>query len=241
MAEFNPDIYFNKYRKHKLVLLILLPLLAAGSIIGLLQEKEFFIVIRVICVFLLFIDIGIVVAFLSKKFYNWIIGFLIIVIVAIIFKNQRWPLSSEFFTWGYGGLGTVSLLLSVTFLKRYQHNSFLRYIGFFSSIVLFFTSLGVLWRTNHWPFTQFMLSFGMILFIPFLFAFVMTLPNANFVNWAKSDRTVFFRAIIVPMIFLYFVALIIIVFPDFWTTLLRSDLQPFGMDSIELIEKAGLQ
>jgi hypothetical protein len=240
MNDLTQDIFYSKHSRLKKVLSFILPFLAAGAVLWF--TSNFLVnIFGLVCIFLLFIDIGIIAAFLTKKFYNWIIAFIVLVIVAIQFKHNRWPGGSEGFTLGYGGLGTISLFLSFTFLKWFNHNRFLKYIGFVSSIVLFFTSIGVLWKTNHWPLTPYFLNFGMIMFIPFLFAFVLSLPNANFVNWNKYDRIVFFRGIIIPMIFLYFVSVLIIVFPDFWVTLIRADLRPFSMEPFELLHKSGLR
>ena len=137
-------------------------------------------------------------------------------------------------------MGSVSLFTSIIYLKRYPNIPFLKYFGFFSSIVLFIVSIGLLWKTQHWPFAGVLLNVGLITFITFLFAFAFILPNANFINWNKFERIVFFRAIIIPMVFVYVICVMMFVFPEFWTILTRSTLLPFGMEPIELLDKAGL-
>jgi hypothetical protein len=240
MEDFNRELYFKKYRKLKRILLILLPFFVVVCIVGMTSSNPAMLGIGAIFIFLLFIDIGVVIALFTEKYYNWILLFLVLVIIAIGFRHQRWPFASILFTFGFLGLGSVSLLSSIIYLKRYPNNPFLKYIGLFSSIVLFIVSIGLLWKNQHWPFASVFLNVGLITFIPFLFAFVFILPNANFVTWNKPERIVFFRAIIIPMIFVYALCVMMFVFPEFWTTLTRSTLTPFGMEPIELLNKSGL-
>jgi hypothetical protein len=101
-------------------------------------------------------------------------------------------------------------------------------------------SIALLWKSNHWPSADILLSIGMITFITFLFAFIFTLPNANYLNWNSQERVIFFRAIIIPLILIYSISVMMFVFPDVWISLTRSTPLPFGMEQIELIEKSGL-
>jgi hypothetical protein len=240
MGDFNQALYFEKYRNLKCRLLILLPLLGAACIVGMISSSSIMNGIGFLSIFLLFIDIGVVIALFTEKYYNWILFFLVLVIIAIVFRHQRWPLASALFTFGFGGLGSVSIFSSVIYLKRYPGNPFLKYIGFFSSVVLFIVSMGLLWKNQHWPQAGVFINVGLITFIAFLFAFVFILPNANFMNWTKHERIVFFRVIIIPMIFVYTLCVMMFVFPEFWTALLRSSLTPFGMGDFDLLDKAGI-
>jgi hypothetical protein len=240
MADFGSDEYYRKYRKLKIVLLILIPFWIAGCILFLNAEDNLWFGIGIIMLSFLLLDVGIIIALLTKKYYNWILAFLLLVVLAIIFRYQRWPLSGAFFSFGFGGLGTVSLFSSVVFIKRYKNNQFLRFMGFFSSLVLFIISMGLLWRNMHWPLSGVMIIVGLITFITFLFAFVFILPNADFVNWSKPERIVFFRALIIPMIFVYGLCVLMFVFPSVWTMLTQAVWYPFGMDHVELLQKAGL-
>ena len=240
MTDFDQELYLKNRKRLKFIMVILLPLLAVGCIFLLSSSNDNLFLPGFLMLILFFLDIGALVALLTKKHYNWTLGFISLVILAIFFKHQRWPFAGPAFTLGFGGLGSFSLFSSFVFLSRYRHIPFLRYIGFSSSLVLTVVSIGLLWKNMHWPFAGTMINIGLITFIPFLFAFIFTLPNANFVNWNKNERTVFFRAIIIPMIFVYAISVMMFVFPDFWNSIIRSRPFPFGMDHIELIQKAGL-
>ena len=239
MTNFDPDTYYKKYRRHKLVLLLLLPVFIIICFVGLDSPNPILMSFGLLSLLLLFIDIGVVFALLSRKHYNWMIVSLVMVVLAIFLKHYRLPLSGAFFTFGLGGLGSVSIFSSYIFLKRYAHIPFLKYIGVASSFVLFFVSMGLLWKNMHWPLAGIILNIGLVTFIPFLFAFVFTLPNANFVSWSKFERMVFFKSIIIPVVFLYTLSVLMFVFPDLWTVLLRSNVWPFGMGPVEIIGLTG--
>jgi hypothetical protein len=183
---------------------------------------------------------GCVIAWITKKYYNWSIVFICLIIIAIIFRSQRWPLTGLLFSLGFTGLGCISIYSAVIFLKRYTHIPFLKYMGFTSSVILSVVSMGLLWKTVHWPFAGIVLNVALALFIPFLFAFIFMLPGSNYVKWESSDRIVFFRAMIIPMAFLYILCVMMFVFPDLWTSLTRLPLTPFYMHNIELLNKPGL-
>jgi hypothetical protein len=84
------------------------------------------------------------------------------------------------------------------------------------------------------------LNTGLVLFIPFLFAFVFTLPSSDYINWNKSERIIFFRAIIIPMAFVYIMVVIMFVFPRIYTSITRLPLIPFDIVKIDLLNKPGL-
>jgi hypothetical protein len=195
--------------------------------------------IFVILSVLLIIDLLLLV-FRSMKYYHWSIVFIAIIIIGIIFRIQHWPLTGMLFYLGFGGLSFVSLGFTIVFLKRYKHNPFLRYFGFSSSIVLAIVSFGLLFKNMHLPAAGFVLYTGVIMFVALLFAFIFTMPASNFVNWNKDERLIFFRTIIIPMIFLFLISAMMVVFPDVWTTIMRQPITPFWMQEFDLLDKPGL-
>jgi hypothetical protein len=66
------------------------------------------------------------------------------------------------------------------------------------------------------------------------------MPGSNFINWNKDQRQVFYSSIIIPMVFLFIISIMIVVFPEIWTILLRQPLTPFWMNEFELMQKPGL-
>lgn len=225
MTTYNSNISFRKYRRLKIILLLILPLfIVPASLLFTVDDPK-----GIIFLVLIFTDIGIVIGLLTKRHYNWIIVFLILIIIAIFFKFNRWPFSSQIMSFGYGGLGFVSLFSSTRFLRSYHNFPFLRYVGFSASIVLFLVTMGLWFKTLHWIFAGILLNVGMVTFIPFLFAFIFTLPWSNYINWEKAERVIFFRAIIIPMIFIFLICTVMFVFPDAWSSMINAPIVPWRM------------
>jgi hypothetical protein len=208
------------------VILFVIPIGIPSKILGIL-------------IFLVCIDI-IILVWSTKKYYNFGLAFLFLIVIAIFFRSMRWPGTSVFFTVGFSGLACFSLYSAQIFLKKYDHCTFLKYIGFSSSIVLSIVSLGLLWKNMHWPMAGLILNTGLGLFIPFLFAFVFTLPGSNYINWNGTEKAVFFRTIIVPMAFVYILCVMMFVLPEIWIAITRTPLIPFDMWDFELLNKPGL-
>lgn len=221
------------------VLMILLPFLITISVVLIILNNS---LLETLCGILLFCAflVAVAVALVLRKYYNWSLVFLLLIVIAIIFRSQRWPMTGIFYSIGFTGLGCVSFISSVIFFKKYNHIPFLKYIGFSSSIILSIVSIGLLWKNMHWPLAGIILNAGLVVFIPFLFAFIFTLPGSNYINWDKSERIVFFRAVIIPMIFLYILCVLMFVFPDIWTSITRMPLKPFRMEETDLLKMPGL-
>ena len=237
MADIEKDI--QRHKKLRKVLIVLLPFLIIISIIQITLKNSFFEESAAISLLLAFIDAA-VIALIIRKYYNWSLVFILLIVIAIIFRSQRWPMAGAFFTIGFTGLACVSVYSSAIFLRSYKHVPFLKYVGFSSSIILLVVSMGLLWKNQHWALAGVILNAGLLLFIPLLFAFIFTLPGSNYINWEKPERIVFFRAVIIPMIFLYTLCVLMFVFPDLWTSLTRLPLTPFRMEEIDLLHMPGL-
>ena len=235
MADQDTEINNHKHRKLRKILLVLLLLLIPSSLILLFMQRN----MGGILLFILLLDV-IVMVWLTKEYYNWTLVFLLLIVIAIIFKGQRWPITGILYTFGFTGLACTSFYSSAVFLKRYNQNTFLKYIGFSSSIILSIVSLGLLWKSMYWPGANIILNVGLIVFIPFLFAFIFTLPGSNYINWSKFERIVFFRAIIIPMSFVYILCVLMFVFPDLYRLMTRLPLTPFNMFEFDLLNMPGL-
>jgi len=188
---------------------------------------------------LAFLEIVVIVLF-STPNRDYGIVFLLMVIVAIFFRRMRWPVTGILFMIGFIGLALFSVSFAAIFLRKYKHNAFLRFIGFASCIVLSIVSLGLLWKILHWSLGNIILGVGLGAFIPFLFAFVFTLPGSNYINWNKSERLLFFRVIVIPMVFVFTLCVLMFVLPELWTSITRSTLLPFNMSDFEFLNKPGI-
>jgi hypothetical protein len=75
---------------------------------------------------------------------------------------------------------------------------------------------------QHWPgIPRVIFTYsGSFLFILFTLGFIFTLPNSNYIAWSESDRKVFFRTILIPMVFVFALITLIFVFPDTYNSIL---------------------
>ncbi|MCX6334206.1 MAG: hypothetical protein NT092_07875 [Bacteroidia bacterium] len=239
MAEPEVDGYSPRNKKTRKILLIIASVMAVTSFLLIILGENWFEAVGDLLMFLVLIDLGIVIG-LTKKAYNWNLLFLLIIAWAIFSRSQRWPLTSVFFTLGFTGLSCLSVYFAGVFLQKYKQNTFLRYIGFSSSAILSIATVSLLWKLQHWPAASLVLYAGLGLFVPFLFAFIFTLPSSDYINWNKAERTIFFRAVIFPMAFVYILVVLLFVFPDIYTAMTRTPLLPFNMEEVDLIMKPGL-
>lgn len=240
MTDHKTDVAKSPGRKKtiKILILIAVALLMVTVILFVIPPiiPDF---VFAVLLLLTFLDIITIVLF-STQSYNMGITFLLMIIAAIFFRRMRWPITGMLFSIGFTGLACFSFILARAFLKKFNHNTFLKYIGFSSCIILSIVSMGLLWKNMHWPLADIVLNTGLVLFIPFLFAFVFTLPSSDFINWNKSERKIFFRAIIIPMTFVYVLVVLMFVFPEVYTAMTRLPLLPFNMEEVELFNKPGL-
>jgi hypothetical protein len=238
MEDSKSDVSVSRNKKLKNVMRILLPLLLIAFPIFYILHGKLTTVLAFLTWFLIIIT-TVISVILSRKYYNWIFIFLLIIITAFYFRSYRIPPWHLLLVVGFSGLACVSFYSSFFFLRDFNHNIFLKYIGFTSGIILTAIFLGLLWKMMHWVMAGIFQAVGMILFFPYLFAFVLLLPGSNYVSWSKPDRTIFFRVIIIPMIFIYALCVIMYALPGIWASF-RTPITPFGMFPLELLDKPGI-
>jgi len=93
------------------VLIVLLPFLIIIGVIFMALKNSLLDNVGGILLFCTFLDASLI-ALLKRKYYNWSLVFLLVIVIAIIFRSQRWPLTGIFFGVGFTGLGCVSLYSS---------------------------------------------------------------------------------------------------------------------------------
>jgi len=238
MEDLKSEISATGRQKLKEIMIILVPALLVISVVLFLMRKSLS-MIPALSTWLLFIIGTIISVVLSRKFYNWIFVFLVIILTSFYLRSVRMPPWELLLAIGFSGIICISLYSAFYFLKRFDHNKFLKYIGFFSGIILTSIFMGQMFKIMHWPMGGILQIVGVVLFTPFLFAFILLLPGSDYVNWSKPDRVVFFRVIIIPMIFIYGLINIMYSIPGIWV-MLRTSIAPFGMLNIELFTKPGI-
>ncbi len=201
------------------------------------------VVLILICAFLLFTDIG-GIYFYSKKFYNWYFYLFVAFAIGILFKRNHWPLAGFILAASTFIVVISSIINSIRFQLKFSHNQFLRWFGSLSSFVAALFLSGFLIRLQHWPrgIGDFLGYSGSLLFLISILALVFLLPYSNYVKWSGFDRKIFYRMIILPIVFLFVFMSIVYVFEDAFRMMLEADYSstPWQQGDIKLFDLEGI-
>jgi len=184
----------------------------------------------------------IITSFLSAKLYTWPVLSFLLVFLGMYFKKQHWPFAGELMSCGTLLLGILSFWNSVKFMITFRNNTFLKWIGCISGTIVTVFMLGLLSGYMHWPGRAFFSYSGCIMFILLVLAIVFTLPNSNYVDWSWIERKVFFRTVLMPMIFVFALITLMFVFPDTFNAIIgrKTISLPWEVNGYELFNIEGI-
>jgi hypothetical protein len=230
-----------KNRKVILVLWIIFLFFSLGSflIINFIGYFEFLAYTMCVGVFGL-----IITSFITIRFFNWPIVSFLVVMLGIYFKTQHWPLASVLMTVGTFILSYVSLWIAIKIFTSFRNNSFLKWVGFVTGIIITLFMMGFLFGMQHWSglIREILGYSGCFLFILSILAIVFTLPNSKYIGWSGIERKVFFKTILIPMIFIFGLIILIFVFSDTFNAMFRSNVKalPWNFYTVELFKLEGI-
>jgi hypothetical protein len=207
------------------------------------------ILLEIIIFLLLFIELICLTLFsiVALKYYDLPLVFFLIVLVGLYVKRLHWVLAAQEMSIGTIFLSIVSLYNSGRFLITFRNNQFLKWFGFVAGIIITLFMTGMLVMNMHWPGKAFCISSGCLMFIIYVLAIVFTLPNSNFISWTGVERKVFYRAVLIPMVFIFALITLIIVFPDTYDAImgrmgrtLPGGSLPYEVNTIKLFGLEGI-
>jgi hypothetical protein len=208
-----------KSRKIKLIFFSISLLMIFGSFlymifIGYIEILNYLLIIGLILL--------ISMTYLSTPFYSWTILSFLMVFLGLFFKRNHWPAASALMTLGTVFLGFLSIWNSVKFIMDFRNNPFLKWVGFVSGIIVTVFMTGLLYGNQHWSglIRDTFAYSGGLMFILLVMAIVFTLPNSNYIEWHSLERKVFFRSVLIPMIFVFALITLIFVFTDTYNSIL---------------------
>lgn len=166
---------------------------------------------------------------LSEKYYNWPIVFFLIFFIGLLFKRMHWPGASIIASMGVIFICFISLINSIRFQITLRQNSFLRWFGSISGIIIASYLIGWLVMLQGWSreVGDIFGYTGSILFIISIMGMVFTLPISNYIGWKDNERKIFFRAVLVPMAVVFFLIVITYVINDAYRVILGFDNPPW--------------
>jgi len=231
-----------RHKKMRIVLWILYPLLLIPNIIAsyFYSENTSFRVISSILVFFALIDL-IIIFSISRKYYNWSLVLLLIFISEMVLDWYHLPTPP-------GNvplmIGIISILCSIRIIKSFHNKSFIRWFGFSSNIIIGIFMIGFFLMTSSLPgnISNIFIYSGSLFFIILVLGIVFTLPHSNYILWSENDRKIFFRMIIIPMIFVFSMICLIFVFNDTFRVLMNSNYASVPCDTgqIRLFDLEGI-
>ena len=179
----------------------------------------------------------------NRKFYNTIIYLIAMVILGFFFKSQHFLAAGAMLFVGLSVSIIGFFFMAFVSLFNLKDNKFLRSFGFVISLIFIFSFLGGLFRSMHWPGGGYLIGLGTILFLIGVIAMVFTLPNSNYIKWTSFHKKFFYRAIIVPMFFLFIASVFTFIFPKQWNSLFTTEApgMHWNMDDVQLHNKEGLK
>ena len=236
------DYQNQKSRKLKLNLWICLLIIIGLTILfaTFYWDSGFiFLFVELICMTLL--------SFVVLKYYDLPLVFFLIILFGLHVKRLHWPFASDDMTLGTFLLSVIALFNSGKFLVTFKRNPFLRWFGFFAGIIIALFMTGMLFLNMSWSqnVRMILIFAGCFLFIIYVLALVFTLPNSNYIAWNSIERKVFFRAVLVPMVFIFALITLIVVFSHTYNSIMGrlgegSFVFPYENNSIKLFDLEGI-
>jgi hypothetical protein len=225
-----PVVAIKSYSKRKLkvFLWILLPIFIIAAIIVLITSENGPSVPGLILLVVGLIDF-IFIYVLSEKYYNWPIVFFLIFFIGLFFKRMHWPAANVIAAMGVIFICFISLINSIRFQITLRQNSFLKWFGSISGIIIASYLIGWLFMLQSWSreIGDIFAYTGSILFIISVMGMVFTLPISNYIGWKDNERKIFFRAVLIPMIIVFFLIIITFVINDAYRKILGFDNPPW--------------
>jgi len=139
-----------------------------------------------------------------------------ICVIGFIFKVFRFPGGGILMVLGFGGGAILSTLLIHEKIIEYEShvNRKLNFFKNFVLVTLILCNLATLFRFQHLPGGYIMEITSLMLVIITILCIVFLLPNSNFVEWTKQHKLMFYRSLLIPIIFFASLFSLSYVFPE---------------------------
>jgi hypothetical protein len=167
-----------------------------------------------------------------------------LVFIGVFYRRGRLPYGAALMTLGTIVLALISWFNSFKFFYTFRNNTFLKWFGFLSGIIVILFMMGFLFMSLHWPgrIRDILIESGCFLFVFSVLALVFTLPSSNYVGWSDIERKVFFRSVLTPMLFIFALFTLVIVFTDVYNSLAGRSfiIPPWYIGNFELYNLEGI-
>lgn len=194
---------------------------------------------------LMLLLLGALLFLTDKRQTTKLLVFILLLITGFVFKRFRLPFSGAFIVLLLGILASGSFLLGMKTLLTLKENLYLRILGTICSLLIMISSLGLMFKYQHWPGGDIFQHMSTIPIIVATMFIMITLPNSGFINWKKEQRQILTRKILIPWVFLLvFMALKLLLPMNIQKKIFEKDLttlEPFNMFPYEIEMKDGME
>lgn len=230
----------KKTRKLKIILWVFFfPLFFIPIFVG--AFTDIFGAISLISLLLGIISLLIII-YLSENYYKWPLVLFIIFYIGLMFKKFHWPFAGIIITTSTLLLSLVSLVTIIKYLFNLRNNQFLKWFGIAAAFITMTIMSGWVIMIQHWSrdLGTLLGYIGSILLIITVLAMVFTLPNSNYIGWTALERKQFFRVVLIPLLLIFFITALNLVFPKAWTALMDFNSIRWNLKGIELLDLEGI-
>lgn len=163
----------------------------------------------------LFITSGLYIVWLAKKADLTILISILVSFLGISFKSLHWPGAGPLLTIGFTVPSTFFFFIIFQKIKEFDKRTN-RFLNFFKNLICFtlITSfLGFTFKLMHWPGGNMLKTISLPMFLLSIFSLIFLLPGSNFIEWSKDLKRMFFRALLIPLLYMTIITTMANVFP----------------------------
>lgn len=196
---------------------------------------------------MLFIMNTISVIVIYKKIDISILLLMAFSFVGLFFKKMHWPGSGSLIILGWAVPAILFLFIFYKRITEYEKskNRFLNFFKNFICATITINFLGATFKVQHWPGGNLLMYIGLATSILSILILVFLLPNSNFLEWTKEHKKLFFRAFLIPLIYLSLLTSLSFVFPKTFEKLVISKSyvleNPFAIENYDIPLKEGME
>jgi hypothetical protein len=170
--------------------------------------------------------------------------FIVLMLVAIMLKRFQVPFSGTVLTITIGLFGLGSYMYGIRCLFLSDKNRFLKYVSFLGSCLITIFIMGILWKFQHWPGGNSIVSSSHISLVIGTLIVLLTLPSSGYLDWTLLHKQILKR-LILPWIFIFTLFIIRYLLPSVDDILWRKDVRKvtggFGMTDYKIELKNNLE
>ena len=181
----------------------------------------------------------------DKRQTTKLVVFILLLITGFVFKRFHLDGAGPLIVLLLGILASGSFFLGINTLFTLKENLYLRILGTVCSLLIMISSLGLMFKYQHWPGGDIFQHMSTIPIIVATMFIMITLPNSGFINWKKEQRQILTRKILIPWVFLLvFMALKLLLPMNIQKKIFEKDLttlEPFNMFPYKIEMKDGME